>query len=288
MPTTTVLLCVRNGAATLGRQLAALADQDTADDWELVLVDNGSADTTADLARQWVPRLPRMRVLDEPLPGANRARNRGVRAACGEVIVCCDADDEVAPSWLSEMTRALARFDIVGGRLEAEKLNGPFAPTAGVIQRDDLPSVFGWRYAVGACLGFRRPVFDEGGGFDPAFGSGSDEVDFCLRAQYAGATIGFAPDAVVHYRVKHTARAVMRQRFSYGRGHQFLVAKHARLGRIQSRPIQRWKVVAVSAAKLLEHSPDLTDRHSRLQYLASVAYLGGRVAELLREAVTAG
>jgi glycosyltransferase involved in cell wall biosynthesis len=286
VPTVTVLLCVRNGAATLERQLAALAAQDTPDDWELVLVDNGSTDATADIAARWEARLPVLRVVDEPRPGANRARNRGMRAARGDVVVCCDADDEVTPTWLRAMTQGLARYDVVGGRLDADRLNGPFTPTAGVIQRDELPSVFGWSYAVGASFGFRRRVFDEVGGFDPAFTLGSDEVDFCLRAQYAGATIGFVPDAVVHYRVKDSARAVVRQRFSYGRGHQVLVAKHARMGRIESRPIQRWMVITVSATKLLGRSSELLDRRARLQYVAAVAYLGGRATELLREAVT--
>ena len=287
MPEVTVVLCVRNGAATLARQLAALGAQDAHLDWELVLVDNGSTDASVEIAERFRSHVPALRVVTEPEAGTNRARNRGVREARGELVLCCDADDEVAPAWLAAMARGLREFDVVGGALEAEKLNRAHAPVAGVIQRDELPSVFGWSSVVGASLGFRRRVFDEVGGFDTGFPLGSDEVDFVLRAQYAGATVGFVPDAVVHYRVKDTALGLMRQRFSYGRGHQVLVDKHARAGFIESRTFQRWKVVGVSAANLARRAPELAHSGTRLQYVASSAYLAGRVAELLRELVAA-
>lgn len=284
MPVATVLLCVRDGSTTLDQQLRALSEQDFQGEWELVLVDNGSIDDTRAIATRSQPRFRCMRIVEESHIGLNRARNRGVREACAPLVVCCDADDEVSPRWLRTMVDALAQFDLVGGALDPGPLNGPNSPRAGCPQQTELPSVFGRRYSMGASLSFRRSVFDAIGGFDESFMSGSDEVDFCLRAQYAGFSIGFAQSAVVAYRVKDTARGVMRQRFAYGRGHQRLVEKHARLGHIRSCPIQRWKVVAVNAARLVEHVPDALNRESRLQYFAAVAYFGGRVTELAREA----
>lgn len=286
-PTASVLLCVRNGGTLLERQLASLGAQDYSGAWELVLVNNGSADDTRAVAGRWAGRVPRLRIIDEAHRGLNRARNAGVRHARAPLVACCDADDQVAHGWLTAMVEALQRFDVVGGPLEVYRLNPPGSPREAVPQRGALPTVFGRPYVMGANLGFRKDVWKRISGFDGQFMLGSDDTDFCLRAQYAGCSVGFAPDAVVHYRVRSTARAVMRQRYAYGRGHQLLVEKHDQLGAIESRLVQRWKVVVVAAGILVRHVPLLFDPDQRLQYVASAAYLAGRIDELARETVAA-
>jgi GT2 family glycosyltransferase len=282
-PAVTVLLCVRNGAATLERQLGALASQFADFPWEVVLVDNGSTDSTRAIAARWEERLPTLRIVAEPLPGLNRSRNRGVAHATARSIVCCDADDEVTAGWLMAMLDGLRRHDIVGASLDPTRINGSSWSRVASLQHTELPTVFGWQYSMGAALGFRRSVFDAVGGFDETFDYGSDDADFCLRAQYEGLSIGFEPRAVVDYRTRSTAMGVMRQRFGYGRGHERLVAKHAQLGRIESRPAQRWKGAAAGSARLVVQSPMIASRESRIAYLASLAYLAGRVSELSRE-----
>jgi glycosyltransferase involved in cell wall biosynthesis len=275
-----VLLCVRNGAATVEQQLRALAGQRYAHAWEIVFVDNGSTDATRAIAQRWAEELPQLRVVEELVPGLNRSRNRGVAAARSPVVLCCDADDEVASGWLHAMVCALERFDIVGAAVDTTSLNPPEAPAVACPQAGGLSTVFGRPYVMGATLGFRRVVFDEIGGFDERFDFGSDDTDFCLRAQYARFTIGYEPRAVVNYRMRSTMAGAMRQRFLYGRGHERLVAKHARLGHIQSRPARRWKGVAVGSGRLLLNSPTVASRGSRDEYLASAAYLAGRAYEL--------
>ena len=69
-PCASVVLCVRNGAAFVGRQLAALAAQDLDTPWELVVVDNGSRDSTAAVVAPWVERQPTWRLVAEPAPQA--------------------------------------------------------------------------------------------------------------------------------------------------------------------------------------------------------------------------
>jgi GT2 family glycosyltransferase len=276
-------MCVHDAESTLEVQLGALAAQDVRTPWRLLVVDNASTDRSREILDCWRVRLPNMEVVEEPRLGTNWARNRGLEHVSEGPVACCDADDAVTPGWLREMVKALDDHDLVGGALDPVPLNGFGAPHQGIVQRTALPDVFGRVWVVGANLGFDARVAHAIGGFDPAFDSGSDDTDFCLRAQYAGYTVGFAPAAVVAYRVRDSARAVMRQRFSYGRGHQRLVDKHARLGHIASTRRQRWKVIAAQSIEVTSHLPDLAHRDRRLQYLASVAYLGGRVAELVHE-----
>src|SRR5688500_9296124 len=96
-----VVVPVRDGAATIGEQLAALAQQDFPGSWEVVVADNGSRDGTADVVRSFRDRLPGLRLVDASArPGASHARNAGAAAATGEVLAFCDADDVVDPGWL--------------------------------------------------------------------------------------------------------------------------------------------------------------------------------------------
>jgi glycosyltransferase involved in cell wall biosynthesis len=281
-PEVSVVLCVRNGAATLDQQLAALAAQDFDGAWEVVLVDNGSTDATRAIASAWKEKIPWLRLVSENAAGLNRARNTGIHAARAPRIVLCDADDEVTASWVQAMVAGLRQFDVVGGALE------PFPNRASRWQKEDcpqqtaLPNKLERPFAVGANLGLLRRVFDTVGGFDETFSFGADEVDFCLRAQHADCSIGFVPDAIVRYRTKETAGSVMRQWFRYGRGHQRLVEKHAERGWIRSPLRERWQTVAFELGSTIRHLPDGLRRTSRLAYLARGAHVVGEVAELVK------
>src|SRR5215213_2921854 len=125
-----VVLPVRNERRHLGDQLSALAEQTYDGPWELVVVDNGSTDGSGDVARSFAPRVPALRVVSAPRRGLNHARNAGVRAARGEVLAFCDADDVAAPGWLAALVEALdGEVDIAGGALERFALNDGDART---------------------------------------------------------------------------------------------------------------------------------------------------------------
>src|SRR4029079_4253376 len=115
-------------------------------------------------------------------------RNRALEDVGEGPVACCDADDAVTPGWLREMVAALADHDLVGGALDPVPLNGFGSPHQGIVQRTALPNVLGRVWVVVAILGFEARVAHAIGGFDPAFNGGSDDTDFCLRAQYAGFT----------------------------------------------------------------------------------------------------
>lgn len=281
-PVVSVLLCVRNAADTLDRQLAALARQVLDAPWELVVVDNGSSDRSRSVAAARVTDLPAMRIVDEPRAGLNRARNRGVRAAHAERLLCCDADDEVEPGWLRAMVRGLDRFDLVGGALTPRPDMAAAARSLHFPQTDGLPTMFGHAYSIGANLGFRRPVWDALDGFDERFRAGADDVEFCLRAARAGFSIGFVPDGVTRYAMKETPFAVVRQRFQYGRGYQRLVARYADDSGIDGRLVARWRSLAARSVSLATMAPLLFRADERLRYCSRVGHLAGEATELVR------
>jgi glycosyltransferase involved in cell wall biosynthesis len=225
---TSVVIAALDAASTIEAQLAALAEQDHAGPWEVVVADNGSTDGTREIVERWSDRLPRLQVVDAAARrGVAHARNAGVGASHGDFVAMCDADDVVGPTWLRALTEAADRFDVVGGRFDLETLNPSFVEGEQPRGFETGLEVYGayLPFATTSNCGFRRAVFDRVGGFDPAYRAGED-VDFSWRAQQAGFSVGFAPDGVVAYRFRTGRRARARQFFEFGRSEAQLYRAH--------------------------------------------------------------
>jgi len=212
-----VVVPAYNAAATLGDQLDALATQRYDGDWELVVVDNGSTDGTADLARRYAGRFPAFTLVDGgPRRGHSVPRNAGAQAARGELLAYCDADDIVAPGWLQAMADAASRYDLVGGWLDVGPLNDE--ATRSWHQpwpRDRLRS---WLlpHAVSANLAIWADVLRDLGGWSSEYEAGGEDTELSWRAQLAGYRLGFARDAVVHYRYRSGIWQTARQAYKIG------------------------------------------------------------------------
>ncbi len=225
-----VVIAARDAAATLPQQLNALAEQRTGRRWEVLVADNGSTDGTPDLARAHAGRLPSLRVLDASTQrGAGPARNAAARAARGEVLLFCDADDVVGPGWVERMGAALHEHEVAAGRLEWALLNDETAQRSralpqehGLQHSEPLP----WLpHASSSNLGVRADLFRRLGGFDTGARYLQD-TDLCWRAQLAGADLAYVPDAVVHMRLRQTLRGSWRQGRSSGMGQRWLARRY--------------------------------------------------------------
>jgi GT2 family glycosyltransferase len=234
-PALSVVLPCRNGAATIAVQLEALASQSWSGSWELVVADNGSTDESMRIVESFRDRLPALQIVDvSAKPSIPAALNAGVRAANGSLIAFVNDDDEVAPGWLEAIARGLQDYDAVAGRLDHDRLNEPW--TIELRERPQESGLMGWGFldylpfAAGASLAVRRAAHDSIGGFDEAMVPAGEDMDYCWRLQQAGSTIGFVTDAVVHYRLRSSLRAVYRQGRNYGEGHVLAYKKHRSRG----------------------------------------------------------
>jgi glycosyltransferase involved in cell wall biosynthesis len=217
MPVASVIIPARNAAATIGEQLQALADQQGAPPFEVLVVDNGSTDATRYVAADWESRIRSLRVIDAPdRAGSAYARDIGAEHARADRLLYCDADDVVSPTWVAAMCRVLASADVAGGRMDDVRLNPPevrawYAGVKRVLLAKD-----GWLpYASGANLGIRADVLSAIGGWDAEFTEATD-AELVWRAQLAGCTLQPVDDAVVHYRYRTSMRALARQTYRYG------------------------------------------------------------------------
>lgn len=103
-----IVIPVYNKAAYLEHCLASIARQDY-DDYEIVAIDDGSTDGSADLCDRLAASNPHLRVVHQPNAGVTAARRRGVEIARGRYIVFADADDELLPGALAAQHEVIER-----------------------------------------------------------------------------------------------------------------------------------------------------------------------------------
>ena len=116
----TIAICTRNRSASLARTLHSIERARRVEcDWELLVTDNGSSDTTSDVVRSFEGRLP-IRMQTEPKPGVANARNAAAAAAKGEYIVGTDDDTIVHSDWFAAYVDAFHAWpdaDLFAGRI---------------------------------------------------------------------------------------------------------------------------------------------------------------------------
>jgi glycosyltransferase involved in cell wall biosynthesis len=267
-----VVIPVRNAGATLCDQLDALAAQTYSGAWEIVIADNGSTDgatTRVPWGRADVP----IRVVDaSQRAGSSYARNRGAAEADGDFLVFCDADDVVVPGWLDAMAGGARDFDAVTGPQEASVINAPDVqswrpPRATVLQRGGfLP------FAPSCNLGVWAEVYQRTNGFNEAYPQAHD-VEWSWRAQLEGCTLGFAENAIVHYRYRSTIRGVARQAYLSGLDSARLYRDYRSRGMKRPRLLRSMRVWLWLVAR----SPYLASRSQRGIWVRRAGEAWGRL-----------
>lgn len=210
-PDVSVIVPNFNGAAVLGDCLASLARQSCAA-FEVIIVDNGSHDGSADSAERIVPGT---RVIRNPRnEGYCAAANQGIRASSAEFVVILNNDTVADPCWLERLVSAVRRDERIGacsskqfsaacnGVIDSTGMavfKGGYARNRGRGERDSgqydrETEVFG---VAGAAALYRRRMLDRIGLFDEDFFAYQEEFDLCWRARLAGWKCVYAADAVV-------------------------------------------------------------------------------------------
>lgn len=193
-----VIVPARDAEATLGRTLTALAAQDLDRPYEVIVVDAGSRDATAEVARA-APGA--VHLVEGSAAGPAAARNRGVAEAAAPALAFIDADCFPTRGWLRAGMLALDRAALVQGAVlpDPQAALGPFDRTVSVGGEAGLYET--------ASLFVRRAAFDRVRGFEewlrPTIGAPhmAEDVLFGWRVRRAGERTVFSAEALVHHAV---------------------------------------------------------------------------------------
>src|SRR6185369_4163368 len=214
----TLIICTYNRAQSLSETLQSLEGLDVGGlRGEIILVDNNSSDGTRAAIEQFLPRAPlTARYLFEPRQGLSHARNTGVDAATGDVVVFSDDDVLFDRRWLREIVSAFALETdaaAVGGKILPKWPAPPpdsVAPELpsflSLLDHGDKPVVLTEPVLWGANLAFRREVFDTIR-FHSALGRignklyNGEDSDLLLRLIARGERVLYWPRAVVHHNI---------------------------------------------------------------------------------------
>ncbi|MGD8792147.1 MAG: glycosyltransferase, partial [Anaerolineae bacterium] len=213
-----VIVPVYNGAGTLGACLEALAQQTVSpDDYEVIVVDDGSSDDSARIAARHGATVLRQRQA-----GAAAARNRGARHARGEILLFTDADCRPEPDWIEEMVTPLADPQVAG--VKGTYLTGQRSAVARFAQAEYEEK---YRRMAGMeridfvdtyAAAYRRDVFMAHGGFDSSFPTASvEDQELSFRLAEAGHKLVFAPRARVYHRHPDSLGRYARRKLHLGR-----------------------------------------------------------------------
>jgi len=225
-PAVSVVVCAHDAADTIDDCLTSVAAL-TYPSMEVIVVNDGSRDATASIARQHAG----VRVIDVPNGGLSAARNVGLAAATGEIVAYTDADARVDADWLTYLVQPMLVSDVAGAGgpnvvpqddpwVAQCVARAPGGPTH--VMLDDRIA----EHVPGCNMAFRRDALLSIDGFNPVYLRAGDDVDICWRLQAKGLRIGFAPSALVWHHHRASVKAYWHQQVGYGEAETWLDAHH--------------------------------------------------------------
>lgn len=192
--------CYNNGQY-VGTAIESIQAQ-TCEEWELIIVNDGSTDNSDEVIRQYVESDKRIKYIRKENAGAAVARNRGVQEASGEYICFLDADDWLAPQCLAQALTTFQRnpdcrlFYMKGENVEEDTgKRTPFICYGGSYKSVLING-------MSITIVVRRKDFLETGGFDESMKRGFEDWEFNIRFLYKNCNVIVSNDTLYFYR-KH-------------------------------------------------------------------------------------
>lgn len=279
-PLASVIIVSWNGKGWLERCLPAVEAQQGVS-FEIVVVDNGSTDGSADFIEQFFPSVRLIR--NRQNRGFAAATNQGFAAARGQYLATLNNDAIAEPDWLAALVEACeadnnlamaasrmvrlddpTRFDSAG--IAPDRYGFAWNLRAG----ETVPAREAPREVFGACAGaalYRRSMLEDVGLFDERFVSYYEDVDLAWRAQLRGWPGRYIPSAVVRHAHSATGRRLPAQK-------RFLLGRNRLLTALKNMP-QPGLALALLASPLLDGAAV-----ARGLFGGEVASLLGRLAAL--------
>ena len=216
--TLSVIICTYNRDKYLSETLRRLANNRYDGEWELLLIDNNSTDSTSSICKDFATQYPAVpfRYLVETQQGLSYARNRGIKEAKGDWLVFLDDDAFVGENYLERLSQYIQQIPDMaafGGRIyplfeegiTPSWLSKWSASWLSAIDKGDQICLFTTDYPIGANMGFSKTIADQCGVFNTSLGRsgknliGGEEKDYFNRIKALHAAIYYLPDIAVEH-----------------------------------------------------------------------------------------
>ncbi|MGA1792614.1 MAG: glycosyltransferase [Thermoplasmatota archaeon] len=218
-PSISVIIPVHNGERTIERCLLSVLDQ-TMVDFEVVVVDNASTDSTKDVILSLSRKNPRIKYAYEGRKGRGHARAKGIESSTGEILTWTDADCEVPRDWLERLLAPMieGKEKIVQGNEDTIRSGfwSARAQKAGQRHMDsqvrEPPYI---DHLDTKNFGIRKDLLVEIGGFDRRL-KALEDFELKIRLKKAGNKFFYIRDLRVKHHHRETFRELFRSRFEQG------------------------------------------------------------------------
>lgn len=223
MQKTSVIIPVYNNPKGLRDTLNSLVVQNyPLNDFEIIIADNGSTDTTLDIAKEFVQKYPKLiqLVLENNVQSSYAARNKGIKASKGSIIAFIDTDMSVEENWLFQIDTSLKkhRADYLAYRvkvyLKDKSIFGLYDKMFGFPVEEFIRIL---HFAPTNCLVVRRSVFEKLRLFDSRLVSYGD-YEFGNRVFEFGYKLYYEPNIVVKHPALSSLKKLILRHFRTGRG----------------------------------------------------------------------
>jgi GT2 family glycosyltransferase len=247
-----IVIPTYNGASRIGRCLDALLSQTAGRDVEILVVNDGSTDSTAQLGQLY----PSVRVISQANAGPATARNRGALEASGALLLFTDDDCVPTPEWLDAMLEPFREPAVVGAKGVYRTHQRSLAARFVQVEYEDkyrlmagLPSIdFIDTYSAA----FVRARFLEIGGYDTSFPVAcAEDVELSYRMSARNWTMRFAPRAIVYHTHPETLTKYLKKKYKFAFWRVLAVRKNPSKGVKDSHTPQLMKLQLLFAPALL-------------------------------------
>ena len=271
-----IIIPTFNGASRIGNCLDALLNQTAGRDAEILVVNDGSTDNTAD----FVARYSDVRLITQSNAGPAAARNRGAQEARGTIILFTDDDCVPTADWRAAMTEPFKDPSIVGTKGTYRTRQRNLAARFVQIEYEDkyrlmsaLPQIdFIDTYSAG----FRRDRFLEMGGYDTSFPVAcAEDVELSYRMSARGWNMKFVPHAIVYHTHPDTLRKYFTKKYKFAFWRVLAVRKNPNKAMKDSHTPQLMKLqLLFTPVLLLAIAADLVLRpRAPVSFLVCAAFL---------------
>lgn len=223
-----VIIPTYNSEKTIEKCIRALLNQSyPKNEYEIIVVDDGSTDRTADV----IPKFKRVKLIEQKHRGPAVARNLGVKNSKGQIILFTDADCIPDKKWIKNMVEPFDDKEVIGvsGTYKTFNKSSLIARFAGYEIEERHKKLEKQKYIdfIGTfSAAFRKNIFLKSKGFDETFTTSSGEdPELSFRIEKYGKMV-FQPNAFVYHFHPNTLFKFLRQKFLRGYWRVFLYKKH--------------------------------------------------------------